>query len=261
MSSVTSLSTHANRAPVALPLSSSIPFSRLVRVEWSKATDTRAARALLGLVALLSVVVTAVAGFVPKSFDQSFTGYLRASVTGPVVLLHVVAILLVTTEWSQRSIMTTFTQEPRRLRVLSAKFVVTLMMSVFSAVYVVLIAVCGLGLASASGRTLENDFSFGAVVGLLPYILLNALAGLALAVLLHGSAAAIASSFALPAVFAVFGTASKFVNEWIDTTAPWTWVFKNEWAGHVPQILFSIFIWVALPLAAGVVRTLRRDVG
>ena len=29
-----------------------IPFSRLVRVEWAKATDTRAARWLLALVAL-----------------------------------------------------------------------------------------------------------------------------------------------------------------------------------------------------------------
>ena len=31
-----------------------IPFSRLVRVEWAKATDTRAARWLLALVALAS---------------------------------------------------------------------------------------------------------------------------------------------------------------------------------------------------------------
>jgi len=37
-------------------------------------------------------------------------------------------------------------------------------------------------------------------------------------------------------------------------------VLEGEWAGHVPQISVSIAFWVAIPLAAGVVRTIRRDV-
>lgn len=35
------------------------------------------------------------------------------------------------------------------------------------------------------------------------------------------------------------------------------WVLENEWGGHVPQISVSVLFW-AVPLAAGVVRTMRR---
>jgi hypothetical protein len=35
---------------------------------------------------------------------------------------------------------------------------------------------------------------------------------------------------------------------------------ENDWGGQVPQISVSILFWVAVPLAAGVVRTVRRDV-
>jgi hypothetical protein len=38
-------------------------------------------------------------------------------------------------------------------------------------------------------------------------------------------------------------------------------VLENDWRGHVPQISVSVLFWVAVPLAAGVVRTTRRDVG
>ena len=37
-------------------------------------------------------------------------------------------------------------------------------------------------------------------------------------------------------------------------------VLENDWRGHVPQISVSVLFWVAVPLAAGVVRTIRRDV-
>jgi hypothetical protein len=37
-------------------------------------------------------------------------------------------------------------------------------------------------------------------------------------------------------------------------------VLENNWGGHVPQISVSILFWVVVPLAAGVVRTVRRDV-
>jgi len=38
------------------------------------------------------------------------------------------------------------------------------------------------------------------------------------------------------------------------------WVRSGEWAGHTVQILFATVIWVAAPLATGILRTIRRDV-
>ena len=92
------------------------------------------------------------------------------------------------------------------------------------------------------------------------FVLLNVLAGVALGALLQSSATAIAASFALPAAFAAIGTASTLVADWIDTSAPWTWVLENDWGGHVPQISFSVLLWVVAPLTAGIIRTIRRDV-
>lgn len=237
-----------------------IPFSRLVRVEWAKATDTRAARWLLALVALSTIGMMLVPVLAPTTFDQTYTSYLRVATFGLTILLPVVAILLFTGEWSQRGVFTTFTQEPRRIRVVNAKLAVSLLMGGGAAVFGGVVTAAGLGLASASGRALEANLTAGAVTGYLLFVLLNVFAGVALGALLQSSAIAIAACFALPAAFALLGAASKLVADWIDMSTTFNWVLKNDWGGHVPQISVSVLFWVAVPLAAGVVRTMRRDV-
>ena len=238
-----------------------IPFSRLGRVEWAKATDTRAGHWLLALVALSTAGIMLVPVLAPSSFDQTYASYLRVAGIGLSILLPVVAILMFTGEWSQRSIMTTFTQEPRRIRVLNAKLAVSMVLGVGAAVFGGVVTAAGIGLAAASGRTLEANLTLGAITGYLLFLLINVLAGVALGALLQNSAIAIAASFALPAGFAVLGKESTLVSDWIDTSTTWNSVLENDWAGHVPQILFSIVFWGAVPLAAGFVRTIRRDVG
>jgi ABC-2 type transport system permease protein len=238
-----------------------IPFSRLVRVEWGKATDTRAARWLLALVALSTIGMMLAPVLAPTSFDQTYTSYLGVAALGPLtILLPVVAILLFTGEWSQRGVFTTFTQEPRRIRVVNAKLAVSLLMGGGGAVFGGVVTAAGLGLASASGRVLDANLTAGAVTGYLLFVLLNVFAGVALGALLQSSSIAIAASFALPAAFALLGAASKLVADWIDMSTTFHWVLENEWGGHVPQISVSVLFWVAVPLAAGVVRTMRRDV-
>ncbi|MFV0524130.1 MAG: ABC transporter permease [Acidimicrobiales bacterium] len=234
-------------------------MSRLVRVEWAKATDTRAARWLLALVALSTVAMMLVPFVISTSFDQTYASYLRVGAFGLTILLPVVAILLFTGEWSQRSVITTFTQEPRRLRVLKAKLAVSLLLGGGGAVFAGVVAAAGLALAAASGRALESDLTVGAIASCLLFVLLNVLFGVALGALLQNSAAAIAAAFALPAGLELLGTASTLVADWIDMSV-WNWVIENDWAGHGPQISFSVLVWVVIPLAAGFVRTIRRDV-
>src|SRR3954447_15854253 len=176
-----------------------IPFSRLVRVEWAKTTDTRAARWLLALVALSTAGTMLAPVLAPTTFDQTYASYLRVAALALTILLPVVAILMVTGEWSQRTVFTTFTQEPRRIRVVNAKLAASLVLSGGAAVFGGVVTAAGLGLASASGRTLETNLSVGAITGYLLFVLLNVLAGAALGALLQNSAIAIATSFALHA--------------------------------------------------------------
>jgi ABC-2 type transport system permease protein len=258
---ISSLATRTLRVDAALSPPGPIPFSRLVRVEWAKATDTRVARWLLALVALSSVGLMLVAVIVPTTFDQTYASYLRVASIAQVIFLPVVAILMLTGEWSQRSIMTTFTQEPRRVRVISAKLAVSMMLAGGAAVFGGVVTAAGLALAAASGRALEADLSIGAITGFLLYLLLNVLAGAAFGALVQNSAAAIAAYFVLNPAVALLGEVSTLVGDWIDTETIWNWVLDNKWAGHVPQILFSIVLWVAVPLTAGVIRSIRRDIG
>ena len=143
-----------------------IPFSRLVRAEWAKATDTRAARWLLALVALSTAGMMLAPILAPTSIDQTYSSYLGVAGIALAILLPVVAILLFTGEWSQRGVFTTFTQEPRRIRVVNAKLAVSLLMGGGAAVFGGVVTAAGLGLASLSGRALEADLTAGAITAL-----------------------------------------------------------------------------------------------
>jgi ABC-2 type transport system permease protein len=238
-----------------------IPFVRLVGSSGPRPPTPAAARWLLALVALSTIAMMLVPVLAPTTFDQTDASYLRVAALGLTILLPVVAILLLTGEWSQRSIMTTFTQEPRRIRVVNAKLAVSMVLG----------GRCG-GLRRGRGRGGHRagggigphpgaNLTVGAIAGYVLFVILNVFGGVALGALLQNSAAAVAASFALPAAFALLGAASPLVSDWIDMSSTWNWVLENDWAGHVPQIAFSVAFWVAIPLAAGVVRTIRRDIG
>ena len=237
-----------------------IPFSRLVRVEWGKATDTRAARWLLALVAASTIGLMSAPVLAPSNIDQTYTSYLGFAALALSILLPVVSILTMTSEWSQRTALTTFTQEPRRIRVINAKVTVSLLLAGGAAVFGGLVTAAGLGVAAASGRELDANLNGKVVVGYLLFVLLNVLTGVVFGALLHNPAAAIVLYFALPTAFALLGRVLKSVADWIDTSTTFNWLLQGQWSGHTPQILFSVALWVAVPLAAGLARTERREV-
>jgi len=237
-----------------------IPFARLVRAEWAKATDTRAARWLLALTGLLTVVATLAPLLAPSGIDQTFTGYLGFTAAPLSILLPVVSILTLTSEWSQRTALTTFTQEPRRMRVVGAKIVVAAAMSGMAAIFGGVVTAAGLAAAAASGREVDGGVGVAVIVGFVVFMLFNVFMGVALGALVHNSAVAIAASFALPTLFAGLGQASELISEWFDVSSSLNWLLDGEWSANLPQIAVAATIWVALPLAAGLARTARRDV-
>jgi ABC-2 type transport system permease protein len=64
----------------------------------------------------------------------------------------------------------------------------------------------------------------------------------------------------IPTAFGLLGFALKSVAQWIDASTTFNWVLLGEWSGHTPQILVSVTLWVVLPLIAGLVRTVRREI-
>jgi len=115
------MTTATSTVAASSALGPGIPFSRSLRVEWRKSVDTRAARWLLAAVAAVAVIAAVVPIATPHSSDQDLPNYLAIVAIGVTLLLPVVSILTLTSEWSQRTVLTTFTQDPRRDRVLRCR--------------------------------------------------------------------------------------------------------------------------------------------
>jgi hypothetical protein len=237
-----------------------IPFSRLLRVEWGKATDTRAARWLILTVALTTTGLMLAPLLAKTSIDQTQTSYLNFAALALTVLLPVVSILTLTSEWSQRTVLATFTQEPRRARVIQAKVCVSLILAALGSAFAALTTTAAVLLAELSGRHIDADMTASKMIGFALFVLLNVLMGVAFGALLHNTAAAIVLFFALPAAFTAASTALNSIGQWIDPSLTFGWVLQADWSGHLPQILTATTIWLIAPLTAGIIRTIRREI-
>lgn len=236
-----------------------IPYSRLLHVEWGKATDTRAARWLLALCAAATVLIMLAPMLARHSVDQTWRNYLDFPGLVLTTLLPVVAILTMTTEWTQRTVLTTFTQEPRRSRVISAKVLVAGLIGLAGAALGGLVTFLAVWVMSG-GRHIEHDMGAPQFFGFVLFVLLNMLMGVAFGALLHNTAASIVLFFILPTAFGILGAAVKSVGRWIDPSKTFDWVMHGQWHGHVGGIVVSLLLWVVLPLTAGLIRTARREI-
>jgi ABC-2 type transport system permease protein len=237
-----------------------IPFGTLVRVEWSKATDTRAARWLLAITAVATVGITLVPILAASHIDQDFRGYVGLVSLPGYFLLPLVAILTLTSEWTQRTVLATFTQEPRRLRVVSAKLAVALTIAVVSAAGIALVSLAGLAISAAAGRAVSMHPDPSVLTGLLLYTVAGLLVGAAFGAVLQNSAAAIVLSLVLPTVVGILGGLTGVIQNWFDTGTTFGWLVDGDFGGHGAGIAVSALVWIVLPLGAGLIRTARREI-
>lgn len=247
-----------------------IPFSRLVSVELRKSYDTRAGLWLLISIGAITLITEGVALAVTTVQDQAMNwgDFVGAAAFVTSILLPVLGIMVVTSEWSQRTAMVTFALEPRRPLVVMAKLATGLILTLATAAIAIVIGlVCNLLYGAIQGGA---DWEFGTryLVGFVITQILAMAGGFAVAALLLNTPAAIVLFFVykwvLPGLFAL-GAA---LMAWFDSLAPWldfqsaqTPIFDltmqgSDW-GH---LLVSGFLWLALPLGLGIWRILRAEV-
>lgn len=254
-------------APMTLDVSGTpgIPFSRLFQVELRKTVDTRAGRWLVGItagLALLADVIFLIV-VVTKDIATSYGEFVAGAAFLTQALLPILGIMLVTSEWSQRTAMVTFTLEPSRMRVVGAKLVSLVLVSVVALVVgLVLGSLANVLYGSLSG----NDLVWGSVGKLvLTYFvayILSMASGFALGALFLNSPAGIVVyfvySFVLPGLLLLAG----HLMAWFERIRPWI-DFNNDqndlidgtvhgsgWA----HLLTGALLWLLLPLAIGVWR-------
>ncbi len=254
---------HGTITPGTLDLTgdSPVPFARLVKVELRKMLDTRAGMWLLISIAALTGLVLVI--FLINAEDKSFVNAMAASATPQGILLPVLGILLVTSEWSQRTAMVTFTLEPHRGKVLWAKVAAAVVLGLAAFALAVVVA----SLVTAIGGTADawHDVSLRLIGQYFLLQLLSVLGGLVFGLLLLNTAAAIVTSFALPIAFSIITSLVKSfhkVQPWVDPGTSQTplqngdLLTGKEWA----HVLVTSLIWVVIPFAVGMWRVLRAEV-
>ena len=127
--------------------------SRLTNVEVRKMVDTRAGLWMLIAIAGLTVVVALLSALLGHDSDHTLRLILGNAVQPAVVFLPVLGVLLVASEWSQRTALITFTLVPRRGRVLWAKIVAGIVISLIVFVFAIVVSLIATAIASPASST------------------------------------------------------------------------------------------------------------
>ncbi len=257
---------HAERAARTI---TPIPMTRLVKVELRKTFDTRAGFWLMASVGIVAVLATA--AVILWAPDEAITQETFSTAIGmPLsVVLPIIAILAMTSEYSQRTGLTTYTLVPWRGRVITAKVLVTLLIGVVSMLSALAIGALGNLLGSAI-TGLDPVWDIG--VETFSYIvlanILGMLMGFMLGVLFRSSPAAVVGYFVYSLVLPVaFATLAAF-QEWFADLQPWidvnyaiTRLFDQTMtAEYWQQLGVTTLVWLWIPLALGLRAVLRAEV-
>jgi ABC-2 type transport system permease protein len=254
-------------APIAAPRTFSRPgMLRLTGVELRKMADTRAGFWLIVATALISVAVVAIQLFFADAQDLTFKNMFQSTLFPTGVLLPVLGILSVTSEWTQRTALTTFAITPQRQRIAGAKLLAAVVLGLVSVLPGLAFAAIGTSIAGGMDSA-AGSWSFSGL--LLGYAVLfnviNVVFGVAFGMLFMNSAVAIVLYFVVPTVWSVLtGMISglKTTSEWLDMTITTGPLFDDaaltgtEWA----KLAASLGLWLVLPGVLGLVRLLRREV-
>lgn len=242
-----------------------VPFARLVAVELRKSADTRAGRWLLGAIVALTAAIMVIFFFVADATDRTFDNFIAISATPQGFLLPVLGILLVTSEWGQRTAMVTFALEPSRARVIAAKVIAALLLGVGAWIAANLIAaLCTL--AGGSGSGFDN---VGVSVFLLFFLLqlVTVIQGMAYGMLFLNTPAAIVFFFVAPIASSIVFSLVPALRDsaaWLDLGTAQQPLFELS-GGQTPtgeqwaQLGTTSLIWVAVPFVLGLARVLRTE--
>jgi ABC-2 type transport system permease protein len=248
-----------------------VPLTRVVKVELRKMFDTRSGFWLIASIAI-SAVLTA-GGVILWAPDGQLTySTFATAIRFPVVIiLPLIAILAVTSEWSQRTGLTTFTLIPHRSRIIGAKAISSVLIAIAAMVLTFAVGALGnlLG-AAVTGITPVWDVTTTQVLYYVLGMVLSLLIGFMLGVLIRSSTGAIVAyfilTFAVPTVFGLLATSQQ----WFDDLQPWIdiqfaqsglFVFEKSLTGEQwANIAVTGVIWLFVPMAIGLTFVTRAEV-
>ena len=247
-----------------------IPLARLVRVELRKMFTTRSGFWMLVSIGILTPISAgSVVVFAPVD-EVTYESFTRASGFPLSVILPMIAILAVTSEWSQRSGLTTFTLVPHRGRVIGAKAIATLVVGLGSVALAFAVGALGNVVGSAvAGVDAVWDISLTMAPQMVLFNLIGMAIGFTLGVVLRSSAPAIVAYFVvslvLPGILVLLAQVRPWfadLQSWIDWNETQVALLEGamdtgeEWA----MLASTTTIWIVVPLVVGLLLLRRSEV-
>ncbi|MCW2755206.1 MAG: transporter permease [Marmoricola sp.] len=244
-----------------------IPTRRIIGVELQKMFDTRSGFWLLVGGAIVSVIATIITAFADPHLSY---GAFAAAIGAPLsIILPMTGILAVTSEWSQRTGLTTFTMVPHRGRVIAAKLAATMLVGLASIAIAFSVGALGNVIGSAiTGHRTVWDISIGNALTIFLADGLGMLMGFMLGVLIRSSSGAIVAYFVyalvLPAAFgalAAFQAWFRHAQGWVDFHDASTRLYDSGMGGSDwAHLAVAGLIWLMIPLAIGLFTLSRSEV-
>lgn len=247
----------------ARPANDRVPFHRLVAIELRRTVNSRGG--FWFAVGIFVATLLLLAGHVlgGSEADQTVALYFASGVQLFGIFVPIVALLLVTSEWSQRTAMTTLAQQPRRHELLLSKLLASLIIG-FAALAGLLLLVLGLGAFAANDTPGATTLDAQVVGQSCLMVLLSIVSGFGFGAAFLKSAPAIAGYVLFPTIVFVIGSfgAIESVVKWINqaTTAEAIIEYPMSTA-EWKYFLVSSFTWSVVPLAVGWWRVMRSEVG
>ena len=233
---------------------------RLAAVELRKMTDTRAGFWLLLVIVLLAAALVVLQLVFGEDAEKHLSPLVSSAVQIISIVLPVLGILLVTSEWSQRTGLTTFALVPQRERIIGAKAI--------GATILTLLAVAACLAISAFGNVIEGgswDLGLGELGRYTLFELITMLGGVAFGLAFMNSALAIVMYFVIPIGWSILGETISALDkpaDWLDLSRPMTTLADSgaamtgtDWA----QLATASAVWVGLVLAIGLIRLHRTE--
>jgi ABC-2 type transport system permease protein len=233
-------------------------LGRLSRIELRKMSDTRAGFWLLLTIVLMAAAIVTITLIAGNADDKDFTSLFQGALWVVSILLPVLGILAVTSEWSQRTGLTTFALVPERERVIGAKVIAAIALGLGAVVACLLTAAIG-NLIVGGSWDLSSSLLGNAAV----FEVAGMLGGVAFGLVFMNSALAIVLYYLLPTVWTILGETIHALDkpaDWLDTSRTLAPLVDGGMTGKAwAELGTSMALWLGAFLVAGLWRLRRTE--
>lgn len=238
-----------------------INFVSLVKSEYKKLISPSSTVTILFTILFLTIIMIGVSIYQFKN-NQVWNAPFSSIVNPVNTLLAIPFILLVCEEWSVGTGITTYALVPQRTKVVLAKLCVLLSLFVIVIISLLFLTI-GTSLAGLvfHSYSISWNTSWSQLISSINSLFVNLMLGFSLALLLRDNSTAIVLYFLIPPItvilpqLPVIGQYARWISLGHSSSLFVGGVIKSS----VAQYICSLFIWIILPMVAGIIQNRKLD--